>query len=462
MMDMTTHRTTMKILIATIGLMGLALTPAMAQGATLSETGKAGTGNAGTGKAGTGTAETDKFETGKPEASLKVLTSEPLQLGERLELHSAILGETVTMNVALPEDFAVSSSSRTYPVIFSNGAHGEKFFAVLAGLVKHLGERERMPESIVVSLNDMGPIPEIHSNGMWSREKLGPWGDPDAGLRHLAEEVFPLLERRYRANDYRILIGVSGSTLFPIHTFLAAPGLFRSHVLVAAADTIGMGYRAEETFIDAFESAFTADPDRRALLYLGTAESDLTKRDDYRANLAELEKRLGRFGGLDVQVDIFERTDHYTVFIESVLAAFDQNFPFEEWTARYRDIVAQPGDALENIDRYYERLSERYGFTILPRADRWNNVNSLRFMTRHLIGEGRAAEALAVARRRLEFQPTVAGTHTGLADALEANGLLADAVKAQAEALRLAREADLPLEHLEKRLSELKARQDDE
>ena len=420
--------------IAKIALVGLfALVPAMAQQKTKPES--------------------------KPQANqldLKVLTSESIQLGERLELQSAILGETVTMNIALPKDFAISSSARTYPVIFSNGSHGEEFFAVLAGLVKHLSERERMPESIVVSLNDMGPIPEIHSNGMWPREKLGPWGDADAGLRHLAEELFPLLEKRYRANDYRVLIGVSGSTLFPIHTFLAGPDLFRSHVLVAAGDTIGMGYQAGETFIDAFEGAFAADPDRKALLYLGTSASDLTKRDDYRANLAELERRLGRFIGLNVQVDIFERTDHYTVFIESVLAAFDQNFPFEQWTARYRDIVAQPGDALANIDRYYEELSERYGFTILPRADRWNNVNSLRFMTRHLIAEDRAAEALSVARRRLEYQPTVAGTHAGLADAYEANGLLPDAVKAQSEALRLAREAGLPLERLEKRLSELK------
>jgi hypothetical protein len=51
-------------------------------------------------------------------------------------------------------------------------------------------------------------------------------------------------------------------------------------------------------------------------------------------------------------------------------------------------LVAQPGDALDNIDGYYQELSRAYGFAILPRADRWNNVNSLRFLIRHLIRLG--------------------------------------------------------------------------
>ncbi|MEM1181292.1 MAG: alpha/beta hydrolase-fold protein [Acidobacteriota bacterium] len=395
----------------------------------------------------------------RPAQDAGVLGRQALSVGERVEFHSSILGETVSMNLYLPESFHDSSSEHTYPVIFANGSHGEEFFHLLAGLTRHLGHRERMPESIVVSLNDMGPIPRIFTHGMWSVNELGPDGDPAKGVRHLREEVIPWLEREYRANHYRILIGVSGSTLFPIHTLTAAPGLFESYILVAAADTLGMGESEDSTFIDSLAGAFGKSPERRVRLYVGVAESDVAKRADYRANLEALKQRLVGLDGLTLGVDIFPRSDHYEVFIDAVRAGLDQNFPFERWSSRYRELVAQPGDALANIDRYYRTLSRDYGFAVLPRADRWNSVNCLRFMTRHLIREGRPAEALAVARRRVRYQPERVGSHTGLADALEAVGDVAAAVAAQEQALRLARRhSPDSLGRVQERLEELRAK----
>ena len=146
-----------------------------------------------------------------------------------------------------------------------------------------------MSEAIVVSLESLGAIPEIHTNGMWSAETLGGGSDPEPYLRHLEEEVFPYLERTYRANDYRMIVGVSGSSLFPIHTFTAAPDLFDSYVLIAAADMIGMGYAPGQTFIDAFAGSLEKTPARGVKLYLGTAEDDLEKREDYLQNIDLIE-----------------------------------------------------------------------------------------------------------------------------------------------------------------------------
>jgi predicted alpha/beta superfamily hydrolase len=387
---------------------------------------------------------------------LEALGSQPVTIGRQIEFRSKILDSDVRMNLYVPESFAISSPTHTYPVIFANGGHGEQFFSTLVGIVKHLGDRERIPESLVVSLNDMGDIPEIYTHGMWGAEKLGGSGDPGASLRHIEQEVIPYLEKNYRANDYRLLVGVSGSSLFPIHTFTAAPGLFDSHILIAAADMMGMGYTEDATFIDAFEAALSAAPKRRAKLYVGVADGDLENRDDYRANLDELKARLARFEQLDLRVEILPRTDHYEAFLKGMLSALEQNFPHERWSARYRELVAQPGDALENIDRYYRDLSREYGFEILPRADRWNNVNCLRFMTRHLIQLERAPEALAVAKRRVEYQPGVSGSYSGLADAYEANGELGAAVEAQEKAVALERARGGDAGWLEERLRGLR------
>jgi len=386
------------------------------------------------------------------------VASTPITVGERITFRSEVLSTTVSMNLALPASFAHSSAEHTYPVIFINGEHGNRFFSTLAGIVKHLGDRERIPESIVVSLNDMGDIPEIFTNGMWSRETLGGSGDPRKSLQHLEREVIPYLERRYRANDYRMIIGVSGSSLFPIYTFTQAPTLFDSHVLIAAADMMGMGYEAGKTFRDAFEAAFLESPKRKAKLYVGVADSDVEKRPDYRENLDDLAKRLGRFKKLDVRAEVVANADHYEVFIKSMLSAFDQNFPMGRWSSRYREIVAQPGDALANIDRYYEELSREVGFRVLPRADRWNSVNCLRFMIRHLIQEGRAKEAVAVAQRRVQYRPSYPPAYEGLAEALEANGEITAAVEAQKKANELAKakaEGEAEAERKKERLRSL-------
>lgn len=391
------------------------------------------------------------------DAGLAVVEAQPVAIGERIRFHSQILQDDVTMDIYLPASHGVASEDHTYPVIFVNGGHGEQFFMTLAGIVKHLADRERMPESIVVSLNDMGDIPKIFSNGMWGRDIIGGHGDPQASLRHLAEEVIPYLEKTYRANNYRMIIGVSGSCLFPIYTFTHAPELFRSHVLVAAADVVGMGYQKERTFIDEFEAALNDSPQRRGTMYLGVADSDLDGEPEYQANLDDLTARLGQHERFDLKVEVVPNADHYAVFIDAVLSAFDQNFPFDRWSSRYRELVAQPGDALENIDRYYAELSREVGFVVLPRAERWNNVNSLEFMTRHLIRQERPLEAVAVAQRRIAYRPRVPDAYRGLADAYEAVGDIDRAIEAQGKAVALAKlQGSADREGLEKRLDALR------
>ena len=403
-----------------------------------------------------------------PAAGLDPVDAAPIILGERLTLRSRMLDAEVTMKIWLPESFAQASPDHTYPVVFVSGMHGEMFFDVLAGMVKHLASRERMPESIVVSLDSLGPTPTVHTNGMWPRrETLGGADAPEQALAHLEYEVFPFLARTYRANDHRTIIGVSGSSLFPIYTFTHAPGLFDAHVLIAVADMVGMGYEAGTTFADTFASVLTAHPELRPRLYVGVAGDDVEKRSDHRQSLDAFARRLGGIAHLDLRLEVISGTDHYAVLIPAVRSALDLLYPKAQWSARYRDLVAQDGDALDNLDRYYAALSASVGFTVLPRANRWNNVNSLRFITRHLIGLGRTAEAVRVAQRRVAYRPRTPAARSGLADALEADGQLTAAVAAQEAAVRLAAADDSGLdaaarEALAARLASLRAAHADE
>lgn len=380
------------------------------------------------------------------ETPFEPTTNEPVHLGRKLVLPSTILQRDVTLHIWLPDDFDASSAEHTYPVLLANGTHGHKFFATIAGMVKHFGDRERMPETLVVAMDGL-EVPLIHSHGMWGRSTLGGADDPTVGLRFLEQELLPFLERTYRAAPYRTLMGVSGSAIFPAYALTEAPHLFQNHIWIAAADVIGMGLDENSTFIDSLAERFgpeAASGPFRPKLYLGTADSDLDKRPEYVANLERLSERLGRSPGLQLHIETFDDADHYAVLVRSLTEFVALAFPPDRWSARYRDLAAEPGDPMEILDRYYKDLSREYGFPILPRADRWNSVNSLRFLVGHLIGLERPEDALSVARRLVRYRPSAPMAHAKLGDALSAVGKEAEAAASWAEAARLARRQEDP------------------
>jgi enterochelin esterase-like enzyme len=125
----------------------------------------------------------------------------PLNYAQQITFDSKILGKSQVMNIYLPDNFEQFSDHQTYPVIFVNDGHGMRFFHALTGIVKHLSEVDRMPKSIVVSLNDTH-APDIYVNkkrsGWSGADKFEQYGQPELYIRHLNEEIIPFLKQNYR------------------------------------------------------------------------------------------------------------------------------------------------------------------------------------------------------------------------------------------------------------------------
>lgn len=129
----------------------------------------------------------------------------------------------------------------------------------------------------------------------------------------LTQELVPYFEKHYRAADFRRLIGVSGSSLNPIYNLTHAPDLFRVHILYAAADMIGMGYKPGETFVEPIEQSIADTTQPMRWLYIGAADSDTNKNPAYIDNLTQLETGLARHRGgkLTFRTDILADENHY-------------------------------------------------------------------------------------------------------------------------------------------------------
>ncbi|WP_440053628.1 alpha/beta hydrolase-fold protein [Pseudoalteromonas sp. T1lg65] len=357
-------------------------------------------------------------------AAVTVSEQSPIAIGSELVIKSDILNEEIFLKIALPSNFALSSELHTYPVIFIVGKHGHEYFHAVSGVVKHLADVERMPETIVVSIDGGSPSPDIYHNDMFGSqpsEKWPSWGEPEKYHQFYQNELFPFLEKQYRANNKRSVVAISTSSFFPFNNLIHDKHLFDTYIFLAAADIIGMGHAPNKSMIDGLAARLSKEPKTNPLVFFAVADDDLKKQEKYQANVNKLENRLSKIKDLPFTLKVYDNEGHYDALIKTMLDVLEIKYPKSLWSAKYRDIVAKPGNALQNLDKYFDQLSERYGFTILPRATRWNSVNRLGYISTHLIRQNRAAEALEIAKRYTEYQPKSWQAYESLAKAFEAN-----------------------------------------
>lgn len=355
-------------------------------------------------------------------ASAQAQELKKLEYGASYRLHSEIMEMEVDFDISLPESFNDDSEEHTYPVVF---VFEEHFFQLTSGIVNHLTSVSRMPKSIVVSLNSDFPTPKTFTNGSkfwpsdWEEMPLERIGDEFPAF--MEDELMPYLESKFRAANYKIGIGFSGSAILPLHIFDKWPDLFQATVAIAAGDILTMGPEKGVRFIDRFEQNFKGNPNRKTNLFVASADSDVDYTIQIEENINELREKLSPFAANNLKLvsKVYENEEHYDIAVKAIPEAFEMIFPREKWSLKYREIIKLKGNALANIDRLYETLSEEYGYKVLPIADRWNSVNSLRFIGMDLQRNDRLEEAIEVMERRVSYEPKSLEGWLALAQAYE-------------------------------------------
>lgn len=366
---------------------------------------------------------------------------EPLTYGFKVDFKSNVINSKIPLNVYLPANYETVSEDFRYPVIFINGSHGNRFFHTLTGVVKHLVSVERMPASIVVSLNYSGHFPDTYTNGMWpKRDVISGYGDADKYQKMLETELFPYLAKHYRAMNKRSIIGVSGASIFPIYSLHRNPALFDNYIFLAASDMLGMSFhqKTKRPFSETIPKKLVND--LHGLVLFAVADDDIKGKPAYinnqKAVLENYQKLPDKKGKL--MTHVFENERHYDAFIKTLLLAFNTLYPESLWAPKYRELVAQKGDALTNIDNYYQKVSQHAGFTVLPNPMRWNSVNSLQFIVSHLVELERLEEAHRVALRLVEYTPEQVQSYLALAQVYEKLNKLTPALDTLSKAKAIA------------------------
>ena len=276
-------------------------------------------------------------DTGRPSSAASIA------VGEAWRVRSTRLREDREIRVYLPSSYA--GSRQRFPVIYA--LDGEGTGPLTASAVRFMAGYSaipQMPEALVVGVpntdrnRDM-PIPPEYGHG---RE--------DDFLAFLADELIPAVERRYRTQPLRILVGHSQGGLFAIYAMTARPAVFQWYLPLDAPLS---GFPEVQGLMEKATEMISKNPGTRGRLV--TVENLYGWKRDW-PSLSEAASK----GFITDRVEITDET-HETMAYKGIYEGLKRLFR-DYAPDLIRDNKGNP--TLPALEERYRALSEAYGYQV--------------------------------------------------------------------------------------------------
>ncbi|MGS2763676.1 alpha/beta hydrolase-fold protein [Sinomicrobium sp. M5D2P9] len=297
-----------------------------------------------------------------PFVTYSQLDSIPVNNDKAFLIHSKELNEPRSIWIHLPADYY--STKKSYPVLYV--LDGEGHFKYVSDLVDYLSgyDRNRTPEMIVVAIpnvdrgRDLTPVQLF--NGKTRQVETS---DTDGGydfLQFIQNELVPYVNTNYRTAPYRILAGHSLAGLFSLYTKVTSPDLFNVTILMSPAIDIDSG---NTKILDDFQSFLKNHQNLSDRFFISIGNENTRAVD-------AIVKQLRKFApkSMDWNFKKYEDENHFSVTYKSMFDAL--KFIYKDW---FIDNYATTNMTYDEIRSHFDKLSEEFGYTIVPGEDFMNN-----------------------------------------------------------------------------------------
>ncbi|BDX04877.1 alpha/beta hydrolase-fold protein [Planctobacterium marinum] len=325
--------------------------------------------------------------------------------------------------VSLPSAYIESGPRLKYPVVFVLDA--ELMFYPIAGQIYFQGMNSQMPEAIVVGIPNLPgerraitPTP-LNRNG----EPLWFGGKQEQYLQFIENDIIPFIEERFHAADYKVLVGLSPTGQFALHSVWSRPGLFDAHVAINTADFNAVGYEKSSVF-EKIAATIASHKQLSGHLYISMPKSGGGQNPRILQGYEKFASALRSLNSPNFKYkQELTENDGYAAVLPAVNSALRSIFPPEQWDPNYRDFMSEePGQTIQNIKNYYRDLSEKVGFEAVPKGERYYNRNRLKRIGYVLLQQERTAEAIEIFEYWRSLYPNSANAYDSLADAWAQSG----------------------------------------
>jgi len=262
-------------------------------------------------------------------SQIKKSPEKPFVLGVVDEIQSKILAEKSILNIYLPEGYHPKDSVR-YPVVYLLDGSADEDFIHVVGLYQFNAFEwiGRVPKSIIVGIATVDRRRDFTfaSTIAEDRAKYPTTGHSDRFMAFLGSELQPYIEKKYRTNASKTIIGQSLGGLLAAEILLIEPNLFNQYIIVSPSLWWDNG-----SLLDVRGLALKPSHSK---VYIGVGKEGLTPaqpprlmEDDARS-LAEKIRAIGN-PDLDVYFDYLPQENHATVMHQAVFNALRMLNPGE-------------------------------------------------------------------------------------------------------------------------------------
>lgn len=325
------------------------------------------------------------------------------------KLYSKVLDENRELLVRLPKGYK-ENRDRRYPVLYL--LDGPEQISQTSGPLDSLSRFELIPELIVVGIKnthrDRDFTPTVDKE--WHTKT----GGADNFLDFLETELKPYVNKKYRTVDYNILAGHSLGGLLALHALQTRPSLFQAHF--AFSPSIWWN---ESKVVKDMKVFLASNTKLKNYLYvnMGSELGDMRKGfSELRASFENNAPEYFRF-----KADLFEHEDHVTTPIIGQYHAYRDLY--SNWRIRIAKF-SDEADPIALITEHYRKLTQRYGYKLLPPEKIFNEAGYY-----YLYSRKDAKTAIKIFLHNVKVNPNSGNAYDSLVEALGVDGQVEEALK---------------------------------
>ena len=256
--------------------------------------------------------------------------TKPFILGEIREIQSVQLKEKRILNIYLPDGYNPNDTTR-YPVIYLLDGSADEDFIHIAGLVQfnNFPWINRLPKTILVGIantdrkRDFTFTSQVNSDN----SRMPTAGGSAKFIAFLDNELQPFIEKRYKTNRDKTLIGQSLGGLLATEILLKKPTLFNKYIIISPALWWNNGSLLKQDGV-VLQPSFSS----LTTVYIGVGKEGLAPGDFPRvmevdANLLADKLNSSKSKSLKIFFDYLPQEDHSTVTHQAVFNAIRLLYP---------------------------------------------------------------------------------------------------------------------------------------
>lgn len=257
-------------------------------------------------------------------SSKELSRTKPFVLGLIDEIQSVELSEKRILNIYLPEGYSKNDTIK-YPVVYLLDGSADEDFIHIVGLYQfnNFPWIDRVPKSIVVGIASVDRRRDFTYPTTIEKDKAKylAAGKSARFISFLEHELQPFIEKNYRTNSSKTIIGQSLGGLLATEILLTKPTLFNKYIIVSPSlwwDNGSLLKKSSEILFAKFK--------QKIGVYIGVGKEGLVPGDNPRvmevdANLLAEKIESTKSKSVKVFFDYLPQEDHATILHQAVFNA---------------------------------------------------------------------------------------------------------------------------------------------